>query len=119
VNGYVDHETVVNLIGNTTTASGLAVNAKLDRRYPTRVKVPDRPRSPPPSGRGKRPLPRRLVPLIVLTVAMIKARGVRSRMHPATRRGASCSWIGRKNPCEASVEMVRLVERVDRRMGES
>jgi hypothetical protein len=38
----VDHETVVNLIANTTTASGLTVKAKLDRRrYPTKVKVPD------------------------------------------------------------------------------
>ena len=37
----VDHETVVNLIANTTTASGLTVKAKLDRRrYPTKVKVP-------------------------------------------------------------------------------
>jgi hypothetical protein len=38
----VDHETVVNLIANTTTASGLKVKARLDRRrYPTKVKVPD------------------------------------------------------------------------------
>jgi hypothetical protein len=38
----VDHETVVNLIANTTTASGLTVKAKLDRRrYPTKIKVPD------------------------------------------------------------------------------
>ncbi len=38
----VDHETVVNLIANTTTASGLKVKAKLDRRrYRTKVKVPN------------------------------------------------------------------------------
>jgi DDE family transposase len=38
----VDHETVVNLIANTTTATGLTVKAKLDRRrYPTKVKVPN------------------------------------------------------------------------------
>jgi hypothetical protein len=38
----VDHETVVNLIANTTTASGLSVKAKLDRRrYPLKVKVAD------------------------------------------------------------------------------
>jgi hypothetical protein len=38
----VDHETVVSLIANTTTANGLKVKAKLDRRrYRTKVKVPD------------------------------------------------------------------------------
>jgi Rhodopirellula transposase DDE domain len=38
----VDHETVVNLIANTTTATGLKVRARLDRRqYPTKIKVPD------------------------------------------------------------------------------
>jgi len=38
----VDHETVVNLIAHTTTATGLTVKAKLDRRpYPTKVKVPN------------------------------------------------------------------------------
>jgi hypothetical protein len=38
----VDHESVVNLIANTTTASGLSVKAKLDRRrYPLKVKVAD------------------------------------------------------------------------------
>src|SRR5262249_31799791 len=36
-----DHETVVNLIANTTTTSGLRLKAKLDRRrYRTKVKVP-------------------------------------------------------------------------------
>jgi hypothetical protein len=38
----VDHETVVSLIANTTTTSGLTVKARLDRRqYPTKVKVPN------------------------------------------------------------------------------
>jgi hypothetical protein len=38
----VDYETVVNLIANTTTTSGLKVKAKLDRRrYRTKVKVPN------------------------------------------------------------------------------
>jgi hypothetical protein len=38
----VDHQTVVNLIAHTRTASGLTVKAKLDqRRYPTKVKVPN------------------------------------------------------------------------------
>jgi hypothetical protein len=38
----VDHQTVVSLIANTTTAAGLKVKAKLDRRrYRTKVKVPD------------------------------------------------------------------------------
>jgi hypothetical protein len=38
----VDHQTVVSLIANTTTASGLKVKARLDRRrYRTKVKVPD------------------------------------------------------------------------------
>jgi len=35
-----DHETIVNLIGNTTTQTGLRVKARLDRRrYPLKVKV--------------------------------------------------------------------------------
>jgi hypothetical protein len=38
----VDHETVVSLIANTTTATGLKVKARLDRRrYRTKVKVPN------------------------------------------------------------------------------
>jgi hypothetical protein len=38
----VDHETVVQLIGNVRTTAGLTVKAKLDRRpYPLGVKVPD------------------------------------------------------------------------------
>jgi Rhodopirellula transposase DDE domain len=38
----VDHETVVNLIGSTTTTTGLKVKAKLDRRrYRTKIKVPN------------------------------------------------------------------------------
>ncbi len=38
----VDHQTVVSLIANTTTASGLKVKARLDRRrYRTKVKVPN------------------------------------------------------------------------------
>lgn len=38
----VDYETVVNLIANTSTPSGLRVKAKLDRRrYRTQVKVPN------------------------------------------------------------------------------
>jgi len=38
----IDHETVVNLIANTTTESGLTVKARLDRRrYRTKVKVPN------------------------------------------------------------------------------
>jgi hypothetical protein len=38
----VSHEVVVNLIANTTTATGLKVRAKLDRRaYPLKVKVSD------------------------------------------------------------------------------
>jgi hypothetical protein len=38
----VDHQTVVSLIANTTTAHGLKVKARLDRRrYRTKVKVPD------------------------------------------------------------------------------
>lgn len=38
----VDYETVVNLIANTTTATGLKVKAKLNRRrYPTKTKVPE------------------------------------------------------------------------------
>lgn len=38
----VDHQTVISLIANTTTATGLKVKARLDRRrYPTKVKVPD------------------------------------------------------------------------------
>jgi len=38
----VDHQTVVSLIANTTTAHGLKVKACLDRRrYRTKVKVPD------------------------------------------------------------------------------
>jgi hypothetical protein len=38
----VDYETVVNLIANTATPSGLKVKAKLDRRkYQTKVKVPN------------------------------------------------------------------------------
>ena len=37
-----DHEIVVKLIAHTTTAKGLIVRAKLDRRrYPTKVKVLD------------------------------------------------------------------------------
>jgi hypothetical protein len=36
-----DHETIVSLIGNTTTTTGLRVKARLDRgRYPLKVKVP-------------------------------------------------------------------------------
>jgi transposase len=39
----VSHEVIVNLIGNTTTKTGLKIRAKLDkRRYPTGVKVADR-----------------------------------------------------------------------------
>ncbi|MDP7130504.1 MAG: ISAzo13 family transposase, partial [Planctomycetota bacterium] len=35
-------ETIVDLIGNTRTAAGLKVNAKLDKRkYPTGVSIPD------------------------------------------------------------------------------
>ena len=38
----VSHEVIVNLIGNTTTKTGLKIRAKLDkRRYPTGVKVAD------------------------------------------------------------------------------
>jgi len=38
----VDHETVVQLIGNVRTTTGLTVKAKLDTRpYPLGVKVPD------------------------------------------------------------------------------
>jgi len=38
----VSHEVIVNLIGNTTTRTGLAIKAKLDRRrYPKGVKVSD------------------------------------------------------------------------------
>ncbi|HEX4334587.1 MAG TPA: ISAzo13 family transposase [Polyangiaceae bacterium] len=38
----VDHETIVSLIANTTTATGLKVKARLDRRqYRTKVKVPN------------------------------------------------------------------------------
>jgi transposase len=38
----VDHQTVVSLIANTTTTSGLKVKARLDRRrYRTRIKVPN------------------------------------------------------------------------------
>jgi hypothetical protein len=38
----VDHETIVSLIANTTTESGLKVKAKLDRRrYQLKVKVPN------------------------------------------------------------------------------
>jgi hypothetical protein len=38
----VSHEVVVNLIANTTTATGLKVRAKLDRRaYPLKVTVTD------------------------------------------------------------------------------
>ena len=38
----VDHETVVQLIGNVRTTAGLTVKAKLDtREYPLGVKVPD------------------------------------------------------------------------------
>jgi transposase len=38
----VDHQTVVSLIANTTTTSGLKVKARLDRRcYRTKVKVPN------------------------------------------------------------------------------
>jgi Rhodopirellula transposase DDE domain len=38
----VDHETVVSLIANTTTSTGLTVKARLDRRqYRTKVKVPN------------------------------------------------------------------------------
>jgi hypothetical protein len=38
----VDYETVVNLIGTTTTTTGLTVTVHLDREdYPTGVKVPD------------------------------------------------------------------------------
>jgi hypothetical protein len=38
----VSHEVIVNLIGNTTTKTGLAIKAKLDRRrYPKGVKVSD------------------------------------------------------------------------------
>ena len=38
----ISHEVIVNLIGNTTTATGLAIKAKLDRRrYPKGVKVSD------------------------------------------------------------------------------
>jgi hypothetical protein len=37
----IDHETVVSLIANTSTARGLKVKARLDRRrYPLKVKVP-------------------------------------------------------------------------------
>jgi hypothetical protein len=36
----VTHETVVNLIANTTTKTGLTIRAKLDRRkYPLKIKV--------------------------------------------------------------------------------
>jgi hypothetical protein len=38
----VDHETVVSLIANTSTATGLKVKARIDRRrYRTKVKVPN------------------------------------------------------------------------------
>src|SRR3979409_1760744 len=38
----VDHETVVQLIGNVRTRTGLTVKAKLDKRaYPIGIKVPD------------------------------------------------------------------------------
>jgi hypothetical protein len=38
----VDHETIVSLIASTTTATGLKVKARLDRRqYRTKVKVPN------------------------------------------------------------------------------
>ncbi len=38
----VDHETVVQLIGNVRTTAGLTVKARLDtREYPLGVKVPD------------------------------------------------------------------------------
>ena len=38
----ISHEVIVNLIGNTTTMTGLAIKAKLDRRrYPKGVKVSD------------------------------------------------------------------------------
>ena len=38
----VDYETIVSLIGTTTTTTGLTVSAHLDREdYPTGVKVPD------------------------------------------------------------------------------
>ena len=38
----VSHEVIVELIGATTTASGLRVQAELDpRSYPTKVKVSD------------------------------------------------------------------------------
>ena len=38
----VDHATVISLIANTTTATGLKVKARLDRRrYPTKLKVPN------------------------------------------------------------------------------
>lgn len=38
----VGHETIVNLIGNTTTTSGLRIKAKLNRKtYPTGIKVSD------------------------------------------------------------------------------
>jgi hypothetical protein len=37
-----DYQVVVNLIAHTTTANGLSVRARLDRRYyPTGVKVTD------------------------------------------------------------------------------
>jgi hypothetical protein len=37
------HEVMANLIGNTTTAKGLAINADLNKkRYPTGIKVSDR-----------------------------------------------------------------------------
>jgi hypothetical protein len=38
----INHEVIVNLIGHTTTRTGLAIKAKLDRRrYPKGVKVSD------------------------------------------------------------------------------
>jgi hypothetical protein len=37
-----DHEVIVNLIGNTTTATGLTIQASLDKgTYPTGIKVTD------------------------------------------------------------------------------
>ena len=38
----VSHEVIVNLIGSTTTATGLKIRAELDRNpYPTGIKVTD------------------------------------------------------------------------------
>jgi Rhodopirellula transposase DDE domain len=38
----ISHEVIVNLIGNTTTDTGLTIQAKLDENtYPTGIKVSD------------------------------------------------------------------------------